>query len=316
MGYLKEKVTTKPFNRRTVLAGMGAAAALPLANSLGVAASDMGLVDAHSHAWSSDLSLYPMNEGRTVADLKPKDVPVQALLDKEANLGVSKIVLVQHIWYYGNDSSYLTDMRKAFPGQFAVVGAVGETNPAGPDLMLEKKAEGVKGVRVRGFGTSDWVESDIMNKMFEVAAAEDMNICPLIRNNENMDDDALLHIDALCKKHPETLVSIDHMGTVQPGDTMQLSRLTDLAKHPKVYVKISGFNKFDAPPYEKLKSQIGALIEAYGVERLMWGSDLPVLEYEAPHSADAAFDLVNNGLGLSKEEKQWLLRGTAEHAFF
>lgn len=283
-----------------------------------VFASNSGapLIDSHCHAWSSDLSRYPMAEGRSVEDLKPTDVSAASLLDRQKAAGVSKIVLVQHIWYHGWDSSYLTDSAKAMPGHFAVVGAVGETNPDGPDLMIDKKAEGVKGFRVRGFGTVDWVESPVMNKMFEVAAAENLNICPLIRNNANMDDDALLHIAALCEKHPDTTVSIDHMGTVKPGDSEQLRRLLALAEHPNVYVKVSGFNKFDVPPYTALTSQINALIEAYGADRLMWGSDLPVLEYGEEHSLDAAFALANAGLNLSDEDRAWLMGGTAEKVFF
>lgn len=316
MDISKCRAASKFPNRRQVVAGLGAAAALPLLGNGAMAVGQTGLVDAHCHAWSSDIATYPMNEGRTVADLKPTDFPAADLLSRQADMGVSKIVLVQHIWYHGNDSSYLTDMAKAAPGQFAVVGAVGETNPAGPDLMLEKKAEGVKGFRVRGFGTSEWVESEIMNKMFEVAAAENLNICPLIRNNAKMDGDALLHLDAVCERHPDTVVSIDHMGTVQPGDDEQLTRLTSLAKHPNLYVKLSGFNKFDVPPYDKLKPQIAALLEAFGVERLMWGSDLPVLEYDAPNNLAAAFSLIDSGLGLDDEEKDWLLQGTADKVFF
>lgn len=294
----------------------GAMIASSLPRATFAANAGVPIIDAHCHAWSSDLSKYPMNEGRSVDDLKPTNVPAKGLLDRQKAAGVSKIVLVQHIWYHGWDSSYLTDSAKAMPGQLAVVGAVGETNPDGPDLMLDKKAEGVKGFRVRGFGTVDWVDSAIMNKMFEVAAAENLNICPLIRNNAKMDDDALLHIAALCEKHPDTTVSIDHMGTVQPGDAEQLRRLLALAEYPNVYVKVSGFNKFDVPPYGALTSQINALIDAYGADRLMWGSDLPVLEYGAEHSLDAAFALANSGLNLSEEVRAWLMGGTAEKVFF
>lgn len=301
--------------KRTFLKASGATLAMSGFPSLAHSVSN-GLVDAHCHAWSSDLSRYPMAKGRSVEDLKPRDVSIKSLLDKHAVNGVSKIVLVQHIWYHGFDSSYLTDAAKAAPGQFAVVGAVGEINPEGPAMMLEKKAEGVKGFRVRGFGTSEWASSPIMNEMFKVAEQENLNICPLIRNNAKMDDDALLHINELCKKHPNTVVSIDHMGTVHPGDDRQLQRLLALAEHENVFVKISGFNKFDVLPYDKLHGQISDLIGAFGVERLMWGSDLPVLEYEKTNTVTAAFALVNQGLGLTDVEKSWLLRGTAEKVFF
>lgn len=210
----------------------------------------------------------------------------------------------------------MPNTAKNAPGQFAVVGAVGEKEAAGPDMMLEKKSEGVKGFRVRGFGTVDWAASPVMNKMYDVAEAENLVICPLIRNNAKMDNDALLHLAALSAKHEGTAVVIDHMATVQPGDDKQLANLVALAAYENVGVKISGFNKFDLPPYANLHAQIGRLIEAFGVERLMWGSDLPVLEKKQPNNLDASFALVNSKLGLSDGEKKWLLGGSATRAFF
>ncbi|MCJ7874104.1 amidohydrolase family protein [Phaeobacter sp. J2-8] len=309
-------MTPSNFTRRAALATGAAALATTMMPRGLMAQGGTGGIDAHCHAWSNDLDAYPMAEGRTAADLNPAEVPTDGLLAALSPMAVGRVVLIQHIWYHGFDSSYLTDAAKASPGTFAVVGAVGETEANGPDMMVEKKAEGVKGFRVRGFGTADWVDAPVMNAMYDMAAREGLNICPLIRNNANMDNDALLHLAALSEKHPDTMVVIDHMGTVMPGDTEQLNRLTALAKYPNVQVKISGFNKFDLPPYDALKGQIATLIDAFGTERLMWGSDLPVLEYEAPHNLKAAFDLVNEGLGLTQAEKTDLLETTAERAFF
>lgn len=309
-------MTSINFTRRAALASGAAALAAAALPRLAGAQGEHGWIDAHCHAWSGDLAAYPMAEGRTAADLNPAEMPTGGLLKTLAPMGVGRVVLIQHIWYHGFDSSYLTDAAKASPATFAVVGAVGEAEPNGPDMMLEKKAEGVKGFRVRGFGTADWVDAPVMNGMYEMAARENLNICPLIRNDAKMDNDALLHLAALSEKHPDTVVVIDHMGTVMPGDTEQLGNLITLARYPKVHVKISGFNKFAPPPYDALKGQIAALIEAFGIERLMWGSDLPVLEYEAPHNLAAAFALIDNGLGLSDDEKSTLLAGTAERVFF
>jgi len=275
-----------------------------------------GLIDAHCHAWSADLDAYPLAEGRTAADLNPPEFAAQPLLDRLGTYGIDRVVLIQHIWYHGFDSSYFSDMMAAHPGRFAAVGAVGEDRDDAPEMMIDRKAKGIRGFRVRGFDTAAWVDSPQMNAMFDTAAREGLAICPLIRNNANMDDGALRHLAALGAKHPDAQVVIDHMGTVRPDEPERLAELLALAEHDAVYVKVSGFNKFDTPPYEAIVPQVHKLIEAFGVERLMWGSDLPVLEEEAPNDLGAAVALARDGLGLSEAERDQLMRGTAETVFF
>ncbi len=307
-------MTNIKLSRRAFVAGATALGAAILAPS--AFAQSGGLIDAHCHAWSPDVAAYPMAEGRTQDQLSPASFTVEHLLEREAAVGVSRVVLIQHIWYHGYDSSYFTDAIAAHPGRFAAVGAVGETEANAREMMIERKSQGVAGFRVRGFDTHKWVDAEVMNTMFDTAAREGLSICPLIRNNPKMDDGALRHIDALCAKHPDTVVVIDHMGTVKSDQPERMAELLALAKRANVYVKISGFNKFDLPPYAKLSGQIGQIIDAFGVDRLMWGSDLPVLEAEVPHRLSASLDLIRTGLGLSEGDQDALLRGTAEKLFF
>jgi predicted TIM-barrel fold metal-dependent hydrolase len=58
--------------------------------------------------------------------------------------------------------------------------------------------------------------------------------------------------------------------------------LIDLAAHPNVYVKVSGFAYVIEPdgarweyPYAPVLPVIRAVAERYGAARLMWGSDYP-----------------------------------------
>jgi len=58
------------------------------------------------------------------------------------------------------------------------------------------------------------------------------------------------------------------------------------------------------------------LIAAYGPERLMWGSDCPY-QLASPHTYRASIALVRDRLdGVSEEDREWLLRKTAERVFF
>ncbi len=302
-------------DRRGLLMG---AAALAVAGGVGgrAQAASGGLIDAHSHSWGGDLSRYPMVNGQTARDRDPPDYDIETVLAREKAIGVSRVVLVQHIGYFGFDSSYLTDAARAHPGTFAVVGAVDDRRADAPEAMQAAKAAGVKGFRLRGVNTQSWLTSPVMGTIWSTAAEESLVLCPLLRDSPDMSDDALLHIAEMCRRYPATSVCLDHMAHVRPGDPRQLDRLMALSTFPGVTVKVSGLNKFDAPPYDRVIPQLVALLAAFGAGRLMWGSDMPVLERDPPNTLEAAFEFIARRAPLDDQQRDWLLRGTAERVFF
>lgn len=299
-------------DRRSLLLAAAAAALAPPV----LAASADGPIDAHSHSWGGDLSRYPMVRGQTARERDPPDYDIAHLLARERAVGVARVVLVQHIGYFGYDSSYLTDAARAHPGTFAVVGAVDERRDDAPAAMRAAKAAGVKGFRLRGVDTAAWLRSPIMDAIWTTAADAGLVLCPLLRDSPDMSADALLDVAELCRRHPATAVCLDHMAHVMPGDRRELDRLCALAAFANVSVKVSGLNKFDAPPYDRVIPQLLALIGAFGASRLMWGSDMPVLERDPPNTLAAAFDFIAVHAPLDGAQKDWLLRGTAERVFF
>ncbi len=57
------------------------------------------------------------------------------------------------------------------------------------------------------------------------------------------------------------------------------------------------------------------LFDAFGPQRLMWGSDCPY-QIQGIHNYAASISLVRDRLDfLSAEDRQWLLRKTAEQVF-
>lgn len=280
------------------------------------AAEPAGYIDAHSHAWGGDIARYPMVAGGTAAGRDPPFYAIDTLLEREAAVGVGRVVLVQHIGYFGFDCRYLTDAARAHPGTFAVVAAVDERRDDAPAAMLAAKAAGAKGFRIRGVDTAAWPASPVMNALWETAAAADLVICPLLRDGPDMSVDALLDVATLARRHPETAVCLDHMAHVMPDDPRQLDRLCALAAFPRVTVKVSGLDKFDAPPYRRVVPQLLALLAAFGPERLMWGSDMPVLERQPPNTLADALAFIAAVAPLGAADRHWLLRGTAERVFF
>ena len=85
-----------------------------------------------------------------------------------------------------------------------------------------------------------------------------------------------------------------------------------------MYVKISAFYAFGTkqPPYLEQAPKIKRLYEAFGPERLMWASDCPY-QLENGNTYAASIALVRDQLDfLTNDDKDWLLRHTAQKVFF
>ncbi len=125
----------------------------------------------------------------------------------------------------------------------------------------------------------------------------------------------------MCAEYPATPVVIDHFarigidGQIRKSDLEVLARLS---RHPRTYVKVSAFYALGKkqPPYTDLVPMIRRMIDAFGVERLMWASDSPY-QLQGDHTYRASIDLVRHGLDfLSAGDREWLLRRTAAQVFF
>ena len=90
-----------------------------------------------------------------------------------------------------------------------------------------------------------------------------------------------------------------------------------MAKHANVMVKISAFYALGrkTPPYVDLVPLIRRVFDAFGPERLMWASDCPFQVVD--HTYEDSIGLIRDRLDfLSAEDKQLILRKTAEDLFF
>src|SRR5438067_1728038 len=76
-------------------------------------------------------------------------------------------------------------------------------------------------------------------------------------------------VSAMCRRHPDTPVVIDHFarvgvtGKIEPAD---VAALCGLARHKRVRVKVSAFYALGKkkPPYVDLKPMIRQVVEAFG----------------------------------------------------
>ncbi len=275
-------------------------------------------IDAHVHVWTPDTEHYPLAAGYKKEDMRPKSFTPQELFRHCKPVGVTRINLIQ-MSFYGFDNKYMLDMMDLYKKEF-VGTAVIDVHAEKPDEEMERLAK----KRVRAFRihprlsklpSAKWLQPAGYQRMFAAGARHNLAMSCLI------DPTALPELERMCGKYPKTPVIIDHLcrigidGKIRNED---VNALCAMAKHQKVMVKIGAFYALGAkkPPYTDLAPLIQRVIKAFGVQRCMWESDCP-FQVEGDNTYRASIDLIRTRLKfLTDNDKEWLLRRTAEDFFF
>ena len=273
-------------------------------------------IDAHVHVWTPDTKKYPIAESFKVADMAPASFTPEELFAHCKPEGVAKVVLIQ-MSFYRFDNTYMLDCMEKHAGVFAGVAVVDESKS---DVVATMKSMGKKGVR--GFRlytdrqkASGWKDSTGMKQMWSHAADSGQSMC-LLAN-----PDALPLVKAMCERYPKTRVVIDHFARIGVSgtiDQIDLDNLCRLSQFENVFVKTSAFYALGKKqsPYTDLGAMTQRLVREFGASRLMWASDCPYQVVSGHNYADS-IGLVRDRLDfLTQDDKQRLLRGTAEKVFF
>lgn len=216
---------------------------------------------------------------------------------------------------FRTDNSYMLNAVRTHPGIFSAVAVVDADSAALDTTVTHLRSQGVRGFRITARKDKPWMDWEGMQRLWSAAAAHRMALCPLI------DPAAFPWVAALCGKHPQATVVIDHLGRIGaagPIEDADIRSLCGLARFPRVHVKVSAFYALGRkkPPYTDLIPMIRQIFETYGPRRLMWGSDSPY-QAQPPHDYASSANLVREHLNFaSSEDREWLLAGTAERVFF
>ena len=278
----------------------------------------MHFIDAHVHVWTPDTGHYPLAEGFKKTDMKPASFTPEELFKHTKPVGVDRINLIQ-MSYYGFDNRYMLDMIALYPEVFVGTAMV---DPLGRDPareMTDLARKSVRAFRIQPAMSKQqiekWLEPAGFSKMFDTAARNNQALSCLIN------PDALPELDRMCRKFQDTPVIIDHLcrigvdGKIRDQD---VQALCDMARHKKVMVKVGAFYALGkkAAPYTDLAGLIENVIKAFTVKRCMWESDSP-FQVSDGHNYTDSIDLIKNRLPfLSDDDKDYLLRKTAEDFFF
>lgn len=304
-------------SRRDFMAAAGATLIAVHSLKTASAADESNWIDAHVHVWTPDTQQYPLSPKFKVADMQPPSFTPEELFAHSQPSGVKRVVLIQ-MSFYQDDNRYMLDMIAKHSGVFSGVGIVDHHADDLAQRVTNLARGGVRGFRIHATSpnmASQWVNDAGMKNLWKIATDQNLAICPLINPVD------IASIDRLCESFPKTKVVVDHFARIGVSGTIEqdaLAALCRLARFPNVYVKTSAFYALGkkAAPYDDLGPMIRQVRDAFGAKRLMWASDCPY-QVQGMYNYDSAIALVRDRLDfLSTEDKQWMLRGTAEKVFF
>jgi L-fuconolactonase len=131
--------------------------------------------------------------------------------------------------------------------------------------------------------------------------------------------DHLPLVPAVAAAHPDLVMVIDHLAKPPfraPGWDRWVEDIRRAAMHPTVRAKVSGLDTAAGPSWtvDELRPAWDIALEAFGPDRLMFGSDWPVCRLVSPYGevVSAARDLVAE---LTSAEQDRVLGGTAVEVY-
>lgn len=228
----------------------------------------MLIVDSQIHIWENGIPGNPSH--RQISRYSQDDA-----LREMAEGGVDAAMIHPPGWD-ARANEIAVEAARQHPNKFAILGNFPLDRPESRALVDGwKQRPGMLGLRFTFLqphqrtwptdGTIDWLWPAAERAGLPVGLAAG-NFLPVVGQ--------------VAERHPGLKLIIDHMGrpsgTKDEAAFANLSELLALARYPNVAVKASGAPSYssEAYPYRNIHGYIRQIYDAFGPERMFWGTDI------------------------------------------
>ena len=233
----------------------------------------MVTIDAQVHAYERDHPGRPW----TAALAGPPEATGDQMVAAMDEVGVDGSLLVSPFTMYEYDASYALEVFAKHPTRFRLIKPVDPSDPRVAETIADwAGTEGAVAIRVmlNRFASEDPADSGL-NHVLATAAEHSLPVNLLSWGR-------LEQTRELAARNPNTTLVIDHLGLQQPFEPPapsdpfgELPSVLALAELPNVNIKISGACTLSHEPfpYNDIWDPVMSIIEAFGLDRCMWGTD-------------------------------------------
>jgi len=223
----------------------------------------MLIVDAQIHIWKNHK---PANANhRQVADFTADDVL------KEMDAAGVDAALIHPPGWDPESNALAVEAARAHPHRFAILGNFPLDKPASRTLIQGWKSRpGMLGLRFALLQPHQqtWLTDGTMDWLWPAAEHAGIPIALIGANSVQL-------IGGIAERHPGLRLIIDHFG--RPDATWSvLPAVIAAAKHPNIALKATGAPSYSTEPYpyRNIHGYIRQLYDAFGPERMFWGTDI------------------------------------------
>ena len=271
------------------------------------------IIDSHLHVWSDDESRYPFSGmSRPGPGVRGS---VELLNEHMNEAGVDRAVIVQPI-HYLYDNRYVAECLRRFPGRFAAVALVDPKSPEAPD-QLERlvREQGFGGMRLHLSRQDDPSALAAPDQDPLWRRVDELEVCFIVLGRAG----DLPALEPIIERFPDIRVVLDHLGGPPLEESTPrpvLDNVLRMARYPNVYVKVSNMNIMSRVPYphQDTFAIVRKVYDAFGPERLMWGTDFPHVLKAGGYVR--ALELLRDELDfLNDQDKEWLFSKTVQRVW-
>jgi L-fuconolactonase len=270
------------------------------------------IIDSHQHFWSPARGDYFWMEGPGAAPIR-RDIHPKDLLPHLSQHGIDRTVLVQAAPTV-EETEYMLGLADATDFVAKVVGWVDFENPDDRKhlerLAKHRKFAGVRPM-IQDLPDVHWMHRPDVQWAYQAIMDLDLTF------------DALgypIHLDAFARlfdKYPKMRTVIDHCmkPVIRDGAFDDWARKIEaIARSTPVFCKLSGLATEARAGWtaETLRPYAEHIVNAFGPERVMWGSDWPVLDLNGSYGSwrAATLDIISSHAG-----RDAILGGTAQRFY-
>lgn len=192
--------------------------------------------------------------------------------------GVDRAILVPPTWSQdGNDVALRAATEN--PARFAVMGTIPLEASRQAEVAAWKSQAGMLGLRIV-FNTPALAERLASSSLEWLWTAAEEGGVPIMVHAAGL----LNHVGRIAREHPGLRLVVDHLGLPSNarGDAIEphVTELLSLATLENVAVKASALPAYSMNPFPftDMHQSVCKVIEAFGAERVFWGSDLSRLK--------------------------------------